>query len=187
MTDPMDDAEATHVESETPIQDQVQQAMIALNAQGSQGAKWFYWIAGLSLVNTAIVHTGGQIQFIVGLAVTLIADVIASEVGKTEPELATILMVVAIGFSIVISVIACLFGWLSQRRFLWIFGLGMFLYLLDGLIFVLIGEYFSAAFHGYALYSMFQGFNAYRQLNQLEQAVQPASPDKPAPVAGTGF
>ena len=32
------------------------------------GARWFYWVAGLSLVNTAAAFAGGHIHFVVGLA-----------------------------------------------------------------------------------------------------------------------
>ena len=48
----------------------------------SGGASWFYWIAGLSLVNSAIVLFGGQWNFIVGLGVTQIIDAIASVVAQ---------------------------------------------------------------------------------------------------------
>lgn len=176
MTDPTDtpaeNSANTQTDENSSVHSQVQEAITNLNVAGSNGAKWFYWIAGLSLVNTIILHTGGQIQFIVGLAITLIVDVLASEIGKQEPQLATGLMAISIAFSIFVSLVACLFGWLSQRRILWIFGIGMFVYLLDGLLFLLVGDFFSAAFHGYALFSMFQGFNAYRQLNRLELAME---------------
>ena len=33
-------------------------------------ARWFYWIAALSLVNSAVVIFGGQFHFVVGLGVT---------------------------------------------------------------------------------------------------------------------
>ena len=78
-----------------------------------------------------------------------------------------------------------IFGWLSRKRLLWIFGIGMFLYLLDGLLYLLIGDYLSGAFHGYALYSMFTGFNAYRQLNKVESALENAS-DENAGIADDG-
>ncbi|MEI8018828.1 MAG: hypothetical protein WCH39_11565 [Schlesneria sp.] len=147
------------------------EAMEALKAAGNNGASWFFWIAGLSLVNTVIAHAGGESHFIVGLAITAIVDAIASGIGKQNPEAATPLMMVAIGFSVFVAVICLIFGWLSRKRLLWIFGIGMFLYLLDGLLYLLIGDYLSAAFHGYALYSMITGFNAFRQLNKLESAL----------------
>lgn len=158
----------------------IAEAMEALKAAGNNGANWFFWIAGLSLVNTVIAHAGGESHFIVGLAITAIVDAIASEIGKTEPDAATTVMIIAIGFSVFVAVMSVVFGWLSRKRILWIFGIGMFLYLLDGLLYLLIGDYLSGAFHGYALYSMFAGFNAFRQLNKLESALESDADESPA-------
>ena len=36
-------------------------------AQLKSGANWFYWIAGLSLINSAIFVFGGNVNFIAGL------------------------------------------------------------------------------------------------------------------------
>ena len=130
-------------------------------------------------------HAGGDSHFIVGLAITAIVDAIASGVGKQNPEAASTLMIVAIGFSVFVAIMCVIFGWLSRKRLLWIFGIGMFLYLLDGLLYLLIGDYLSGAFHGYALYSMFTGFNAYRQLNKVESALENAS-DENAGIADDG-
>ena len=45
--------------------------------QGANGANWFYWIAGLSLINSVITLVGGKISFVLGLAVTGITDQMA--------------------------------------------------------------------------------------------------------------
>jgi hypothetical protein len=181
MTEPADDSGPIEIHDETHAPaDAIKGAVAALKAAGDNGANWFFWIAGLSLVNTAILHAGGSTQFIVGLAVTLFVDATANEIGKQEPQLAAVMMMIAIGFSVFVAVAACMFGWLSRKRILWIFGSGMFVYLLDGLIFLLFGDFLSAAFHGYALFSMFQGFNAYRKLTQLEVALANAAADESA-------
>ncbi len=180
MTDAANDPapDTTHTSDEEHVGNVVEninQAAAAFQAAGNSGASWFYWIAGLSLVNTAILHSGGDRHFIVGLAITVIVDVIAAGIGKDHPDAATTLMLFAIGFSVFVSVIVAVFGWLSRKRFLWIFGIGMFLYVLDGLLYLVIGDFLSAAFHGYALFSMIQGFNGYRKLNQLEAAIAEAT------------
>ena len=38
------------------------------------GARWFWWIAGLSLVNSVILHSGGGTSFVIGLGFTQIVD-----------------------------------------------------------------------------------------------------------------
>jgi hypothetical protein len=46
----------------------------ALQAAGRRGTNWFYWVAGLSLLNSLLMHVGAQIHFLVGLGVSLLAD-----------------------------------------------------------------------------------------------------------------
>ena len=46
----------------------------ALLAQLRSGANWFYWIAGLSVVNSLIFAFGGKVSFIAGLGLTQIVD-----------------------------------------------------------------------------------------------------------------
>lgn len=38
------------------------------------GAKWFYWIAALSMVNSMAAMAGGNFHFIVGLGITSVVD-----------------------------------------------------------------------------------------------------------------
>ena len=182
--------ESPHDQNVTPVDESVQSsanrvasAMATLKTTGDGGASWYFWIAGLSLVNTALIHCGGNVHFIVGLGITTLVDLFAAEIGQQNPEAATIVTVIAVGFSIFVAAISFLFGWLSRKRILWIYGIGMVLYLLDGLLYLLIGDFLSAAFHGYALYSMYQGFSAYRKLSQLEAALQnSASEPEDAPI-----
>jgi hypothetical protein len=153
---------------------QVAAAALALKQQGDSGANWFYWVAALSLVNTIIAHSGGDRHFIVGLSFTAIVDAIAQEVGKQEPDTATIATAIAIGFSCFVTLVAVLFGWLSRKRWLAMFGVGMAIYVLDGLLYLLLGDILSAGFHGYALWSMASGFRAYRKLSKLEEMIRAA-------------
>jgi hypothetical protein len=145
----------------------LQSQMVQLQTQGQNGAGWFYWVAGLSLVNSVIALVGGGVSFVVGLGITGIADGIATVAAEDKPEIATIAKAVAFGFSLIVSAVVVGFGWLSNKRIIPIFALGMFLYLLDGLLFVLGQQWLSVAFHGFALFNMWQGLNAYRQLNGI--------------------
>ena len=43
-----------------------------------KGAGWFFWIAGLSILNSIIGLTGGGVNFILGLGLSQIIDAIAS-------------------------------------------------------------------------------------------------------------
>jgi hypothetical protein len=147
-------------------------AVRELFTRGKNGAAWFYWIAVLSLINSAMVLSQGGITFALGLTVTMIADLMAAR-AALKPDGDTAAIAAAIIFDAVILGLFALCGRLSQRRMLWIYALGMLLYLLDGLLCLAIGMKgglrMSLLIHGYALWSMWSGFWAYRQLNVLER------------------
>jgi hypothetical protein len=162
---PADDAEVP----EAPNEDVLAAGLAQLDQRGRSGADWFFWIAALSLINTAITHSGGDRHFIVGMGITQIVDVIAAEIAKQSPEAKAVIVGVAIAFSVVCSLVAAVVGYLSRNRWQVIFGLGMFVYLLDGLLFVLVQDWMSAGFHGFALFCMWGGFSAFRQLAVIEK------------------
>src|SRR4051794_40879026 len=82
-----DPAVAERLALESKIQSLVQ--------QGRNGANWFYWIAGLSLVNSVILLTGGNTFFFIGLGVTMMADAIATVVGQRSPDIGPLVKGVA--------------------------------------------------------------------------------------------
>jgi hypothetical protein len=145
----------------------LQSQMLQLQAQGENGANWFYWVAGLSLVNSVIALAGGGVSFVVGLGITEVASGVAAAFASDRPDLSIVLKSAAFGFSLFASAIAAGFGWLSNKRVIPIFALGMLLYALDALIYVLVQQWLSVAFHAFALFSMWQGLVAYRQLSAI--------------------
>lgn len=143
--------------------------LFALEQQGRAGANWFYWVGALSLVNSAIILFGGGVFFVVGLGVTFIADHVAAEAAQQNPEMAVVAKGLVIGFDLFIAAVVAGFGWLSNKRYSAIFAIGMALYLLDGLLFVMLQSWMSVAFHAYALFHMWNGFAAYRRINRQLQ------------------
>ena len=53
-----------------------------------------------------------------------------------------------------------------------VFALGMILYLLDGLIYVMFQDWMSVGFHAFVLFGMWNGFNAYRQMKAMKAALE---------------
>lgn len=156
-----------------PELEELHAQMLQLQAQGQNGANWFYWVAVLSLVNSVIAVVGGGIAFVIGMGVTGIADGFAQQAAIEWPEKALIAKVIAFGFSLVASAVVAGFGWLANKRIIPIFALGMFLYLLDGMIYVLTQQWMCVGFHALALFNMFQGLMAYRKLSTILSS-QPA-------------
>lgn len=132
----------------------------------ASGANWFYWIAGLSLVNSVIQFAGGEMSFIVGLGITQIFDAFAA-VAAVESG-GNAIRGVALGLDVAVAGGFVLFGWLAGRRMGWAFLLGMTLYALDGLLFLMVGDWLSIAFHVFALVGLGAGYGALRKLRALE-------------------
>lgn len=169
--DPSSEAVVPEVVAADPLQ-AVRAELAQLHVRGTSGAGWFFWIAALSLINSIILLSGGDRHFVVGLGVTSIADAVARGIADENPEAAGVAKGIAFGFTVLVAAVVCLFGWLSRRPVLPIFALGMILYLLDGLIYVLFGDWMSVGFHAFVLFGMWNGFNAYRQMKAMKAVLE---------------
>lgn len=164
-------------EEEVPEVSPLVAQIAVLMHQGKSGANWFYWIAGISVVNALMMLVGGNISIVFGLGTTFIGGALAEGEALNAPQNAGIARAVGFGFTLFIALIVCGFGWLANKRYQPVFFLGMVLYLLDGLLFLPLQMWISAAAHAYALYIMWGGFQAFRQLRVLErQLMDPLNP-----------
>ncbi len=134
------------------------------------GAGWFYWIAGASIINSVILVCNGSLNFLLGLWITNVISALAAEWTKEEDP--TIRMA-TLAFALAASVgISCLFiglGYLASNGHGWAFVVGMIIYACDGIFFLLTGEILAIALHGFALYSLFMGLRAKWELDKLRQ------------------
>jgi len=131
-------------------------------ARLKSGARWFYWVAGLSLVNTIAAFAGGHIHFVVGLGVTQVVDLVARKAGAAATLPALVIDVMIAGAFLVI-------GLWSSRCNQFAFGIGMLLYAADGALLFLAHDWLGVAFHGLALFYMYRGFAAAQQLRGLAE------------------
>ena len=147
----------------------------ALEQRLARSANWFYWIAGLSLVNAFAAKS--NYEFVLGSGAVQVAAAFG-----TTAQIVIDACVIG-GFAIL--------GFLAARRHTWAFVLGMILYALDGVLFLVAQDWIAAAFHGFVLYVLFLGAQASMALNRIpvesRMMVMPhASPtvDQPAPPPG---
>jgi hypothetical protein len=146
------------------------------------GAKWFYWIAGLSLVNSGIHFARGNVSFVIGLGITQIIDAIAMFASEGHPEVSIIFRIIALGFAFIFAGIFALFGRFACKRHSWAFIIGMILYVLDGLLFLLVRDWLSIGFHAFAFICILVGYNALRKLNHAQSLiVRQPEPMQPPP------
>jgi len=140
------------------------QAALQLEGQLKNGASWFYWIAGLSLVNSILFMSGSTFGFIFGLGITQLFDGIAAGLAETA---GTGAKVVAFLLNCILAAVYVVFGVFSNKRYTAVFIIGLVLYALDGGLCLLAQDWLSAAFHAFAGFSIFKGMQAGMQLNKL--------------------
>ena len=153
--------------------------MDELSARMKSGANWFYWIAGLSTINSLIYAFGGSVAFVAGLGLTQLADAFV-DLG-IENGLPAAVRSVAIIFNFVVVGLFALLGYYAGKQSSAAFVVGIVIYLLDGLLLLLLGVLFSAGFHAFALFFIIRGFLACRALNAF-QAARPFQPPPPPTV-----
>ncbi|MFO1096161.1 MAG: hypothetical protein U0992_23075 [Planctomycetaceae bacterium] len=79
-----------------------------------------------------------------------------------------------------IAMVVALFGRFANKRHAWAFIVGLGLYVLDGLLFVLVGDWLSVGFHVFAGFGIFSGYVA---LRKRELRAQVGSSKMPALAA----
>lgn len=130
-----------------------------LLAQLKSGAAWFYWIAGLSLINSIAASAGSNWRFIVGLGVTQVLDAVGAQFGGAAK-------IVTLGLDVVVAGIFVLLGVFAHKRHLWAFITGMALFTIDAFVMLVVTDWISLAFHAFVIYCLFRGMQACRALNQ---------------------
>ena len=148
--------------AEPPKFDIVKQTAIFQN-----GAKWFYGIAVLSLVNTAMSLTQANIRFPVGLGITQVIDAFALIASKEAPAVSMILKILSVILNSIFAGIFALFGWLALKKKFWAFIVGMIIFSLDSVLSLLFKDWISLGFHVLALICICKGFIALKNINKV--------------------
>lgn len=132
--------------------------------QFKSGVNWFFWIALLSLVNSIAFFLDKSWGFVIGLGITRIIDDLVPElvqqVGPGGKLIALIFDLVAAGFFVIL-------GLLAKKRYYSGFIVGMSLYTIDGLLFLLVRDWLSIAFHVIALFYIYKGYRAAKILDRI--------------------
>ena len=143
-----------------------------LSTRFRSGANWFYWIAGLTLVNSIISLLGGGWRFFLSLEITQVIDVIA--LGASE-SLGEATKVIAIVLDIFIAAMFAGFAYLASKRQMWAYVTGMIVFVLDGLLALVFIDFIGIIVHGVLLVLMIRGFLAGREMLALERAMAQAA------------
>jgi hypothetical protein len=140
------------------VQKQPSMQSLAAAVAVKRGANWFYWIAGLSLVNTIVAITGGNFHFVLGLGIT---EAFRSPQARMVGYFIDMLV---LGFFLM-----C--GYMAGKFHKWAFVMGMGFYALDAALTAMAQDWISFAFHVYAIVCIWRGFS---QVNAAKENAQVA-------------
>jgi hypothetical protein len=118
-----------------------------------RAANWFFWIAGLSLVNSYAAASHMNFRMLLGLGITQLVDVLFPG-GQT---LQVVLLALVLGFF-------CLVGLMARRPSLPWYLTGMVVYALDALLCLWASDWQAVAFHAFVLYVLWRGLTVLRAL-----------------------
>jgi hypothetical protein len=116
-------------------------------------ATWLFIIAALSIVNFVVFLVGGDIHFVVGLAITEFIAAVTRATGTT-------LIIGAVITTVIFSGIFAACGIYGRQGKAWAFILGIVVYLLDTLLFLVVRDWLSIVFHIFVLYILLMGARA---------------------------
>ena len=133
---------------------------------------WFYWIAGLSILNTVTSLFGLTITFVIGLGATQVVDAIsnmlANDFGGENSGI--IFRGAGLFVNLILAGIIALFGFLSIKGKRWALITGMVVYLADATLLLIFQDWLGVLFHGWALFSLFKGISIMKSMSNLESA-----------------
>jgi len=149
---------------------------VALEQRYKSGARWFFWIAGLSAITSFLSLSGSGYAFFLSLGTTQVIDGFAKGLAT---GLGDTVRIVGLVLDILIAGIFVLFGWAALKRQLWAFVVGMALFAVDALILLAFQVWISFIFHAVVIFWIFRGYQAGRKLVALENEVKAAPPAPP--------
>lgn len=142
-------------------------AELGFEDQVVKSAKWFFWIAGLSVINSLLLLSGGKWNFVIGLGITQVIDTIAVSVAAdSAANLDIFIKSAAFVVDLIIIGVVVAFGVFAKKMQKWGFITGMTLYALDGLIFVLAKDLVGIGFHLFVLWMLYTGLKALKEFGE---------------------
>ncbi len=163
---------------QSAVQDSVIRQQVALAEEKIKignlvkgGADNFFWIAGLSLVNSISLLLNSGWSFFIGLGITRLIDGISIAIAsEASANVAILIKYITFGVDVGIAGIFVILGFLA-RRHKWAFVIGMVLYALDSLVFLIGPDLPSIGFHLLILYWLYLGLKSLTKLRNMEQTI----------------
>jgi len=130
------------------------------------GASWFAWVAGLSMINSVLSLSGTGFRFIFGLGFAQVVDAVARAAGGTGAALDLFINGCVAG-------VFLLFWNFARKGEKWAFTVGLVVYSLDALLMLLFKDFLGLAFHGYVIYRIYSSMDSLSTLEHFRRVTAP--------------
>jgi hypothetical protein len=120
-----------------------------------RSANWFWWVAGLSLINSVAAAMGQKYRMVLGLGVTQLLDAFFPS-GETT-HLILVLAVTGLFF---------LLGFYARRYSSTSYIAGMVVYAADALLFIPAADWIAVGFHAFVLFMLWGGYLTLRSIKE---------------------
>jgi hypothetical protein len=124
--------------------------------------KWFFWISILSLVNIVFLFSGVDKIFVLGMSLPFFINAIFQGIFSIPTVFGIIMNILFIGFFV-------LMGFLSINHYKTGFIIGLIIYFIDTLIFIVFMQWIPIAFHILALVMITRGLVSLIKLEKPEK------------------
>lgn len=129
-----------------------------------KAANWFYWKAGLTVVNSILAIAGVYWQFFLGLTLPQLFHGILIGISEMSPDTnVKPFQGIVLLLSLFGSGLVGFFGYQAKQAKKWAFILGIVIFAFDGLLYLLTLSVFGILIHGYAIYSLKKAFSNCRK------------------------
>ncbi|MCE5341178.1 MAG: hypothetical protein LLF92_08655 [Planctomycetaceae bacterium] len=153
--------------------------------QANRACGWFGAIAIFSIINSVLAFSKSDTTFVIGLGITTFIDALASHIRQeTQGGIANFITIIGFVINLILIGVFVLIWFLSKRGSKTVYIIGMVLYALDTLIFLVFKIWMGLAFHAFFLYCLIGGLgfiNARAQAESMHAAAavipNPATPE----------
>ncbi len=148
-------------------------AIATLQRRVKSGAGNFFWIAGLSVINSLLYTFGASISFVIGLGIAQFIDGFAGALAEDVKGGTAIIRGVGLVINIFIALIFVAFGFFAAKGNRAIYIVGMVLYGLDTLLMLIFSAWMGFLFHLLFLWFLFSGLQALSKLKKMTSQAAP--------------
>ena len=138
-------------------------------------ASWFFWIAGLSVLNSVISIFDAPYNMPMGLGVTQFVDALAAIIAKDAGGFGLfVVRYLQLGITLLVAAGFVYLGLQARQVKLWPYKVGMAAYAVDGVLLIWLAVWIGVLFHAFVLWVLSGGFQWNRALLEARGVVPPA-------------